>query len=429
MSSTRDCAGKILMLAESDFPLDGRVRNEALTLSREGYKVTVICGRSKGQMAREVFRGIEVYRVPRLSVFDKVPGLRARSWGRALHLALAAAGYVVEHAYFPAVCLLLSPYILLRQGFDVIHAHNPPDTLFVVGAFYRLFGKKFVFDHHDLSPELFLSRFSARDGVLYRALLLLERLCVGSANACIATNESYREIEIARANKDPNDVFVVRNGPDLDALERTPDESLRPPGKKLLVYVGVMNPQDGLEYLLRAMRCLVVELGRSDFRCVLVGTGDSLARLRDLSAELGLADCVQFTGFIPREEVMRYLATADICLDPDPSSPLNDVSTWIKIMEYMSFGKPIVSFDLKETRVSAGGAAVYVEPNDEKAFARAIASLMDDPERRRAMGALGARRVEQELAWQHVSRNLIRAYRSILPAGRARRADPKPSPS
>jgi len=428
MSARRDCAGKILMLAESDFPLDGRVRNEAFTLFREGYQVTVICGRSKDQRAREVIEGVEVYRVPRLTVFDKVPRQRTTSWGTALQLGLVAAGYVLEHSYFPAVCLLLSPYILLRQGFDAIHAHNPPDTLFIVGAFYRLFGKKFVFDHHDLSPELFLSRFAARGGFAHHALLLLEKLCLKSANACIATNESYREIEIARGGKDPQDVFVVRNGPDLGSLERTPDESLRPPGKKLLVYVGVMNPQDGLEYLLRAIHCLRDELGRTDFRCVLVGAGDSLLGLQNLSAELHLGDDVKFTGFLPHQEVMRYLATADICLDPDPSSPLNDVSTTIKIMEYMSFGKPIVCFDLEETRVSAAGAAVYVRPNDEKAFAQSIASLMDDPERRRAMGDLGARRVEQELAWQHVSRNLIRAYRSILPKKEGGRAALKAPP-
>ena len=427
MSADKDCVGKILMLTESDFALDGRVRNEAFTLMREGHRVTVICGRYKGQPTRECIEGVEVYRVPSLTIFDKVAGNRTSSFGRALQMGLAMAGYALEHAYFPLVCLLLSPFVLLRYGIDVIHVHNPPDTLFLVGAVYRLFGKKFVFDHHDLSPELFLSRFSNRDGFAYRALLLLEKLCVGCANACIATNDSYREIEITRGGKDPQDVFVVRNGPDLDSLQRAPDESLRLPGKKLLVYVGVMNPQDGVEYLLRSIHCLRYELGRTDFHCVFLGAGDSLPGLKDLSAELRLGSDVQFTGFLPQQEVIRYLATADICLDPDPSSPLNDVSTTIKIMEYMSFGKPIVCFDLKETRVSAGDAAVYVAPNDEKAFACAIASLMDDPERRRAMGAFGAARVEQKLAWQHVSRNLIRAYQSIL--GGARRPDLKLSPS
>ena len=221
-------------------------------------------------------------------------------------------------------------------------------------------------------------------------------------------------------------MFIVRNGPDARRVRLTePDQRLRGLNKKVLVYVGAMNPQDGLEYLLTAIGHLVHDLKRTDFHCVLIGSGDSLGALRAQATALGIDPYVEFTGFISDEDLVRYLSTADICLDPNPSSPLNDVSTWIKVMEYMALSKPVISFDLKETRVSAGDAAVYVTPNDERAFATAIADLMDDPQRCAEMGRFGAARVESELGWHVTSKNLLRAYEvlferaAVVQAGRA----------
>ncbi|MGE0704983.1 MAG: glycosyltransferase family 4 protein, partial [Vicinamibacterales bacterium] len=313
---------------------------------------------------------------------------------------------------FTAACLALSLWIAARRGADVVHAHNPPDTLFVVGGLFRLLGKKYVFDHHDLSPELYLSRYrKTSGGVVPRVLRVLEGFSVRLANIVIATNESYREADVRNHGIDKGKVVIVRNGPDLRRVRPVaPDARLRSMGKTILFHVGAMNPQDGVDYLLRALHHLLVDLKQRDFFCVLVGDGDSRRELEALSAELGLSEHVEFTGFIPDHELMQRLSAADICLDPNPSSPLNDVSTWIKVMEYMALSKPIVSFDLKETRTSAAAAALYVPPNDEAAYARAIASLMADPAARKRMGDIGRRRVEDELSWAMTSKNLVAAY-------------------
>jgi glycosyltransferase involved in cell wall biosynthesis len=249
-----------------------------------------------------------------------------------------------------------------------------------------------------------------------RALSFCEQASVRVADVVIATNESYRAIDMERNGKDGSKVFVVRNGPDLARVRLTePDRDLRAKGRIVLAYVGAINPQDGVDYLVRSLGHLRHDLKRTDFYCVVIGHGDSLEESKSLARQLGLDNFVWFTGFIPDDDMVRYLSTADICLDPNPSSPLNDVSTWIKVMEYMALGKPVVSFDLKETRVSAGDAALYVTPNDEVAFAQAIGRLMDDESLRRSMGDAGRRRVMECLSWAVTSENLVEAYRTVLP--------------
>ena len=404
------------MLVENRFPADARVRNEAYTLVEAGYRVNVIALRNAGEPAHEVVNGVGVYRVPTLTLFQKLPrasSSRLAAMTRALKVVI---GYASEYAYFTSACLFWSVYIALREGFDVVHAHNPPDTLFAVGALHKPFGRKFVFDHHDLSPELYLSRYrkTSHDAVS-RSLRFFEKLSLKLSTVAIMTNESYRASAIARHGIEPERLFIVRNGPNLKRVRLVaPDAELRKKAPTILGYVGAMNPQDGLDYLLRALHHLVVDLGRTDFYAVLIGDGDSREELEAMARDLGLAPYVWFTGFIPDEDMLRYLSTADVCLDPNPSSPLNDVSTWIKVMEYMALGKPIVSFDLKETRVSAGDAALYVTPNDEHAFAKAVVQLMDDPELRSRMADYGRRRVDQELSWTVTSRNLLQAYRRVF---------------
>jgi glycosyltransferase involved in cell wall biosynthesis len=406
----------VLMLVEGRFPADIRVRNEAVTLAENGYRVTVIALAYSNEPFHEVAYGIPVYRIPRLNLFNKLPGRERSAMATLLVRLQAVVGYFAEYVYFTTACLALSLYIALKEGLDVIHAHNPPDTLFIVGAVHKLFGRKFVFDHHDLSPELYRSRYKTPSGLVSRVLAMLERMSLRLADVAIATNESYRAIDIDRNGVDPKRVFVVRNGPNLRRVKLVePDQALKQNGRVLLGYLGAMNPQDGLDYLLRALRYLEHDLGRTDFYCVLIGDGDSLDDLKSLAVDLGIADHVLFTGFIPDEQMVRYLSTADICLDPNPSSPLNDVSTWIKVMEYMALAKPVVSFDLKETRISAADAAVYVTPNDEAEFARAIARLMDDPAKRRQMGDYGRARVMSDLGWHVTSRNLLSAYGFLFP--------------
>jgi len=235
------------------------------------------------------------------------------------------------------------------------------------------------------------------------------------ADVTIATNESYKQIQIQRGGRKPETVFVVRNGPDRNRMQiQPPSERLRRMNKTILCYIGSLNPQDGVDYLLRSLSYLLHALRRQDFYCVVVGSGDSLEDLRELAGKLNLNDCLQLTGYISEKELQEILAAADICVDPDPSSPLNDVSTWIKVMEYMAYGKPIVTYDLKETRFSAGEAAIYVAPNNEEKFAEAIAVLMDQPALRKKMGAYGRLRVERELQWSVVGRNLLAAYDALL---------------
>jgi glycosyltransferase involved in cell wall biosynthesis len=279
-----------------------------------------------------------------------------------------------------------------------------------------MFGKKFVFDHHDLSPELYLSRYNTKGGSVYKGLLMEEKLCLRTANLVIATNESYKQIDVVRGNKKPEDIFIVRNGPNMDLFQNVePDWKLKNSGKKILVYIGVMGPQDGVDYLLRSLNFMVQNYGRKDFYCIIIGPGDALQDLRKLREELHLEEYCVLTGRIPLKDLLKYLSTADICVDPNPSNPLNDYSTWIKVMEYMSMGKPIVSYDLKETRFSAQKAALYAKPNDENEFAKLILQLMDNPDLREQMGRFGKERVEKELCWDVVSQNLVAAYQKLLP--------------
>jgi len=405
------------MLVENCFPADTRVRNEAATLVEHGFRVSIIALRGEHEAAREDVGGVAVYRVPRLTLFEKLPGPRPTGLKAVLNKLRVLVGYVTEYGYFTSACLVVSLYIGIREGLDVVHAHNPPDTLFVVGAVHKLFGRKFVFDHHDLSPELYQSRYrTTTSSLVTRVLALFEWCSVRLADVLIATNESYQAIDIQRNRIAPAKVFIVRNGPNLRRVRLVaPDATLRSKARIILGYVGAMNPQDGVDYMLRALAHLVNGLKRTDFHCVVIGSGDSLEELRDLARELRIEDRVEFTGFIPDEDMVRYLSTVDICLDPNPSSPLNDVSTWIKVMEYMALGKPVVSFDLKETRKSAADAALYVTPNDEAQFAVAIAGLMDAPELRKSMGERGKHRVNETLSWNVTSRNLLAAYRRLFP--------------
>jgi glycosyltransferase involved in cell wall biosynthesis len=403
------------MFVENHFPADTRVKNECDLLQKAGYAVTVVALQKKNEKKAEVVDGIQVYRIPQIDLFKKSSAENPSLLRRLCLKIKACVGYIFEYIYFTTSCSILSLYVAVKHGFDVIHAHNPPDTLFFVAALYKPFGKKFIFDHHDLSSELYQSRYGAKQGFITQVLLFLEKCSLKIADIIIATNESYKQIQIERGKVNPQNVYVVRNGPNLNRLVQTPPiERLRKMNKCILCYIGCLNPQDGVDYLLRSLQYLAFKLNRKDFHCVIIGSGDSLGDLKTLAGELGLDGYIEFTGFIPDEDLLCNLSTADICVDPDPSSPLNDVSTWIKVMEYMAFGKPIVTYDLKETRFSAQNAALYVESNNEIEFAKGIATLMDRPDLRRIMGEFGRQRVVRELQWDVVGQNLLRAYEALL---------------
>jgi len=397
----KSAGNRILMLLENrPYPQDLRVRREADALCAAGYQVTVICPVDKGQPFRERVDGVSVYRYP---APPDANGLLA---------------YVWEYGCSMFFSFLLSVRVFFAEGFDIVHAHNPPDTFVFIAVFYKLFGKRFVYDHHDLSPEMYRARFAGGGNLLvYRALVWLEKLSCYFADHVIVTNESYKTIARERCSVPESRITIVRNGIELNRLEADiePDHGLREMGKAIIGYVGVMGFQDGVDYLLRALHHLIHDLGRTDFHCILIGGGDAWESLKAEARQLRLDDYVQFTGFVFGEQLRRHLSAADICVDPAPSSPYGDRSTVFKIMEYMSLGKPIVAFDLPEHRFTAQQAAVYVPPNDERAFARAMAELVDDPRRRVALGVFGRHRIKTQLAWEYSIPNLLHAYGLVLP--------------
>lgn len=389
------------MLVENNgFPRDFRVRREAYALRDHGCQVSVVCPREAAQPWRERLDDVEVFRFP------APPG------GSGL------LSYALEFGYATVAMLVISLWVALRRGVDVVHAANPPDTLFVIGAVFRLLGKRFVFDHHDLAPEVYLSRFrEPRRGFVYKILKLMERASYAAANVVIATNESYRRRAIDEGGKSPDKVFVVRNGPPLSYQSLPPPEGLIKRAQYLIGYVGTIGPQDGLDCWLRAIHHLVETFGRRDFLAVIIGDGDAMPGLRRLAVDLRIEPYVLFTGRLPEHDARQYLSAVALCVQPDPSSPLNDHSTMNKLMEYMALGKPTVAFDLHETRVSGGDAAVYVADNDEREFARQVARLLDAPDERARMGEIGRQRVVTALAWEFSVPHLVRAYQEGLGFG------------
>ncbi|MFE6054104.1 glycosyltransferase family 4 protein [Kitasatospora sp. NPDC056446] len=406
---------RALVLVENlSVPFDRRVWQECTTLRDAGWTVHVICpqGSKRDTEPEAVIDGVRIHRYP----------LRAATGG--------PAGYLREYGS----ALWHTARLARRVGpVDVVHACNPPDLLFLPALWLKRRGARFVFDQHDLVPELYLSRFDRGRDLLYRGVCALERMTYRAADVVLSTNESYRDVALRRGGLRPEDVFVVRSAPDTDRFRPVePEPELKRGKPHLLCYLGVMGPQDGVDYALRALAKLRDELGRTDWHAVFVGSGDTFDAMVELSRQLGLSEQVEFTGRVPDADLVRYLSTADVCLSPDPHNPLNDVSTMNKVLEYMVMGRPIVSFDLREARVSAGDAAVYARANDEAEFAGLVAQLLDDPDRRAWMGKLGRERISGPLAWRNSQRSLLAAYaaacrdRAPVAAGGPGRAGRRP---
>ena len=397
---------RILILVENlPSPFDRRVWQEAGTLRDAGYGVSIICPTGKGcEKKHELVDGIDIWR------YD----LPREGSG--------ALGYLVEYSAALFFTFILTFKVLVKQGFDVIHACNPPDLFFLIGGFFKLFGKKFVFDHHDANPELYEAKFGRRD-LFWKLMLWLERLTFRVADVSIATNHSYRRIAIERGGMDPDKVFVVRSGPSLERMKIVPPVAALKKGRRYLVgYVGVMGKQEGIDYLLRAAAHLVHGLKRGDVHFGLVGGGTSLDEMKALAHQLGVAEYVSFAGRVSDGALLAMLNTADVCVNPDVANEMNDISTMNKVMEYMALGKPIVQFDLNEGRFSAQRASVYARRNDALDLAAKIVELLDDPARRADMAAFGRRRVENELEWRHEAPKLIAAYEALWSAARLRPA-------
>jgi len=397
---------KVLIIVENaPVPLDSRVWKEALSLQENGYEVTVLCPRHKGyQRGHEVLGGVHIYRHP-------MP-----KEGNSL------LGYLLEYGSALFWQFFYAWWIYLCHGFHAIQGCNPPDTIFLIALPFKLFGVKYIFDHHDANPELYLSKYENK-GMLYRIQVWLERQTYHFSDVVMATNQSYRDLALTRGGLAPEDVFVVRNGPDLNTFRAVPPVSSLKYGRRYLVgYVGTMSIQEGLDILLD-VAAYIKSLGRRDIHFTCVGGGPALARLQKMAQDKDLGDMVNFTGRVPDKQLLEILSTADVCVNPDRPCEMNDISTMIKIMEYMALGKPIVQFDSKEGRFSAQEASVYADKIDPiRSFADTVLWLLDRPEERKRMGDFGRTRVERELAWEYSVGNLLAAYDRAL-SGRTRSSD------
>ena len=392
---------RILIVVQNlPVPFDRRVWLEATTLARAGYQVSVICPKARGFDASfEVLEDVHIYRY----------GLPIDAEG--------PLGFVSEFAWcFARTAMKTVRVSVLGRGFDVLQACNPPETYWPLAYFWRLFGKRFVFDHHDLSPEMYRAKFPEGSRLVEAGLRFLERRTFRAADLVITTNRSHKRIAVERGGVPPDDVYIVRSGPDVGRLTvHPPDPTWRKGKRHLLVYLGEICKQDGVDHLVRAVKLLRDELGRDDFHCVLVGGGPYQPTIKAYAEGIGAADLCTFTGRVSDDQLCRILSSADIGIDPDPKNEWSDKSTMNKIMEYMHFGLPIVAYDLTETRLSAGPAADYAQANEEHDLARRIGGLLDDPERRAQMGSVGRERLRTKLAWEHSVPVLLAAYDQLLP--------------
>jgi glycosyltransferase involved in cell wall biosynthesis len=387
----------VLIVVENlPVPFDRRVWQEARALAEAGYRVSIICPKSRGfEKSREMLEGIEIYR-------------------HNLWEASGPLGYLLEYAWALGAEFLLALRIYAKPRFRILHACNPPDTVFLVALFFKLFGVRFIFDHHDLSPELFVAKFGPHR--LFEPLLrLAERLTFRTADLSIATNESYRDVAVARGGMKAERVFIVRSSPDLTKIRRGPPQPELKRGRAFLVlYLGTMGPQEGVDLLIESVAHMVNERNRRDTSFALIGGGSQIPRLKAMAAEKGVDAFVSFAGRIPDDELAAYLSTAEVCVAPDPKNPMNDKSTMNKILEYMAYGRPVVLFDLTEGRRSAAAAALYARPNDPVDLAEQILKLLDSEPLRRQLGEIGRQRIEEKLNWETQKKALLAAYETAL---------------
>ena len=388
----------LFLIEDGSFSFDNRVVRETDALIEDGWDVTVICPKDpRDPFYRRDNEHRCVYFFPRPETSS-------------------AIGHVFEHSFNILAVTFLAWFVFLRHGFRVIHACNPMDTLWIPALPFKLFGVRYIFDHHDLSPELYLCRGEGGDkSLFFRILTWLEKMSFRFADVVISTNESYRKIALDRGEKSPDSVFVVRNGPNLRQFKPVPPrDDLKEQGDVLVGYLGNMNPQDGVDYLLRAAEEIVAKRGLKHMKFVFVGGASYQPTLERMSVDMGLEKWVTFTGRLPDDEMLSTLCACDICVQPDPHNPLNDKSTMNKVMEYMALGKPLVQFDLTEGRRSALDASLYAAKNDEQDLADKIIRLLDDPALRKKMGEFGRQRIENELQWTHEVPKLLAAYDKLL---------------
>jgi len=390
-------ATPVLMIVENlPVPFLRRTWQAACALRDAGYRVSIISPKGRGYEASyEKLEGIEIYR-------------------HKVYEASGVAGYLLEYAGALAAEFWLAWKVYARTRFRVLHVGNPPDFLFLLGLAFRLFGVRFIYEFLDLNPELYLVKFGRRD-LVYRMLCFLERCSFRTAHAVLAANESYRAMALERGGVDPARVFILLGTPEPKRIRLQPPQPHLKEGRPFLViYLGVMGPQDGVDLLLASIEHITRERQRTDILFALIGSGTEFPRLKALASARGLDAHVRFTGLISEEDLAAYLSTADVCVAPDPSNPMNDRCTMTKVLEYMAYGRPVVQFDLPQGRLTAADAALYARPNDPRDFAEQVLKLLDSEALRRELGARGRKRIEGTLSWENAKRQLLAAYRTAL---------------
>lgn len=391
--------GVLIIVENLPVPFDRRVWQEANALRSAGYCVSVICPKGKGHNAAyEELQGIHVYR-------------------HSLPIeASGAAGYLLEYSSALFWELLLSLKVLRKHGFDVVHACNPPDLIFIIGGFYKLlFGKKFVFDQHDLNPELFEVKFGHRTGLFYKLLCIFERLTFRLADASIATNETFKAIAMERGGMTAESVAIVKSYPDLARFKPVPaDPKVRGQFTYLVGYVGIMGSQDGVDILVRAIAHIVLKLNRRDIGCIIIGAGSELETLKRLSSDIGVRDNVTFTGFLTGTTLLSHLCSLDIGVIPDPPGACNDKLSMNKVFEYMALGLPFVQFDLAQSRLEAGDAGFVAKEQSPEGLAEAIVTLLEDQPLREKMSVMGKEKANREFRWDTEREKLVEHYNKLL---------------
>jgi len=390
----------VFLIENMSFPRDPRVRREAAALQQAGWDVSVVSPKGADHDSRmfEAIDGAKVYRY-------------WQPWrGKSI------LGYLLEYGWAMAWTFALTCWIAATDGFEVLHAGNPPDLFCLIGFPFRLLGKQFVFDQHDLCPELLASRLQGAHG-LRSLVCLFERWSYRLANLVIVTNQSAYDIALVRGASEGR-LCVVRNGPELDSLS---DAEVRPQLREgaefLALYAGHISPQDGVDRVVKAAHYIAHIRGRRDIMFAILGEGDSVRELRQLVRSLHLEPFVGFCGWVQGADFHSYLATADVCLSPEPPEDFNQWSSFIKLTDYMSYGKVTVCFDVLESRRTLGPAGVFVERDDAALFGDAILRVLDDPDGRRELGAIAATRLRSSFHWGLSRRALLDAYETVIREG------------
>jgi len=383
----------LLIVQNNSFPFDKRVYREATSLKENGYNVFVICPRSNHDKEKEL-------------VYEEIHIKRYKDY-------LAKGGvvsYLLEYASSVLKIFFLFLASVIKNKIDVVHVANPPDFFWPIALTCKLFGIKFIYDQHDLSPEMSMVKFQNR--ILKKLLMLNEKLTVKFADAIIVVNNNFKERLITEWGTDRNKITVVYNGPhESFRVIQNDAMSDKYKNKKVILYIGLMTVNDNIEVIVNAANELINNRNKKDLHFVLIGDGDVRKKMEELAASYSITKNIEFTGIVNHDMVRKFLNVAEVCIAPDLPNGLNEYLTLVKVLEYMKTSKAFVAFKLKETMDFANGAGLYAD--DEADFASKIIYLLENPDVSATMGALGSKIINDNYLWSHSEEKLLNLYKSL----------------